>query len=51
MITIWDANIEVKIDVLFHVIRSAREAVAFLKKYWPYNRSASYATALKVCLD
>ncbi|MBA9033907.1 DUF982 domain-containing protein [Rhizobium leguminosarum] len=51
MITIWDANIEVKIDDRFHVIRSAREAVAFLKKYWPDNRSASYAAALKVCLD
>ncbi|WP_245484168.1 DUF982 domain-containing protein [Rhizobium ruizarguesonis] len=51
MISIWDANVELKIDDRFHVIRSAREAVAFLKKSWPENRSASYATARKVCLD
>ena len=51
MISIWDANVELKIDDRVHVIRNAREAVAFLKKYWPENRSASYATAWKVCLD
>ncbi|MBY5326712.1 DUF982 domain-containing protein [Rhizobium leguminosarum] len=51
MISIWDANVELKIDDRHHVIRSAREAVAFLKKSWPDNRSASYATARKVCLD
>jgi len=51
MISIWDANVELKIDDRVHVIRNAREAVAFLKKYWPDNRSASYATAWKVCLD
>ncbi|MGR9149627.1 DUF982 domain-containing protein [Rhizobium leguminosarum] len=51
MISIWDANVELKVDDRVHVIRNAREAVAFLKKYWPDNRSASYATARKVCLD
>ncbi|MGF6178065.1 DUF982 domain-containing protein [Ensifer sp. 4252] len=51
MITIWDANVEVKIDDRFHVIRSAREAVAFLMKSWPETKGANYATARKVCLD
>ena len=51
MITIWDANVELKIDDSFHVIRSAREAVAFLKKSWPETKSASCATARKACLD
>ena len=51
MISIWDANVELKIDERFHVIRSAREAVAFLKRYWPETKSASYAKARKACLD
>ncbi|MDF0696635.1 DUF982 domain-containing protein [Rhizobium sp. MC63] len=51
MISIWDANVELKIDDRVHVIRNAREAVAFLKKYWPDKRSATYATVWKVCLD
>lgn len=51
MITIWDANVEVSINDRFHVIRSAREAVAFLVKSWPETKCASYATARKACLD
>lgn len=51
MISIWDANVELKIEDRFHVIRSAREAVAFLKKSWPETKSASYATARKACLN
>ncbi|MBB3302963.1 hypothetical protein FHT72_006388 [Rhizobium sp. BK077] len=51
MISIWDSNVELKIDDRVHVIRNAREAVAFLRKYWPDNRSAKYATAWKLCLD
>ncbi len=51
MITILDTNVELKIDDRFHVIRSAREAVAFLKKSWPESKSPSYATARKACLD
>ncbi|AHF87915.1 hypothetical protein RLEG3_06510 (plasmid) [Rhizobium leguminosarum bv. trifolii WSM1689] len=51
MISIWDTNVEVKIDDRFHVVRSPREAVAFLKNNWPEDRSASYAKARKVCLD
>lgn len=51
MISIWDANVQLKIDDRVHVIRNAREAVAFLKKYWPDKKNASYATAWKVCLD
>ena len=51
MITIWDENVELKIDDRFHVIRSAREAVAFLMKSWPETKSANYATARKACLD
>ncbi|MGO8163262.1 SDR family NAD(P)-dependent oxidoreductase [Rhizobium ruizarguesonis] len=51
MISIWDVNVELKIDDRVHVIRNAREAVAFLKKYWPDNRTASYAAARKACLD
>ncbi|PSS62469.1 DUF982 domain-containing protein [Ensifer sp. NM-2] len=50
MITIWDVNVELKIDGRFHVIRSAREAVAFLMKSWPETKSTSYATARKACL-
>ncbi|MFS2178651.1 DUF982 domain-containing protein [Rhizobium pisi] len=51
MISIWDANVELKINDRVHVIRNAREAVACLKKYWPDNRTASYAAARKACLD
>ncbi|EJC71289.1 Protein of unknown function (DUF982) [Rhizobium leguminosarum bv. viciae WSM1455] len=54
-IRLWEAcpteDAMISIYDRFHVIRSAREAVAFLKKYWPDNRSPSYATARKVCLD
>ncbi|KSV91575.1 DUF982 domain-containing protein [Sinorhizobium sp. GL28] len=49
--SIWDANVELKIDERFHVIRNAREAVAFLIKSWPEPKSESYATARKICLD
>lgn len=51
MIGIWDANVELKIEDRSHVIRNAREAVAFLKKYWPEAKTESYATARKACLD
>ncbi len=51
MITIWDANVELKIDERYHVIRNAREAVAFLKNSWPEDKSASCAKARKICLD
>ena len=51
MISIWDANVELKIDERFHVIRSAREAVAFLTTKWPETKSASCAKARKACLD
>ncbi|KSV67639.1 MULTISPECIES: DUF982 domain-containing protein [unclassified Sinorhizobium] len=51
MASIWDANVELKIDDRFHVIRNAREAVAFLMKSWPETKSESYATARKICLD
>lgn len=51
MINIWDANVEVTFDNHFHVIRNAREAVAFLMKSWPETKSASYAAARKACLD
>lgn len=50
MASIWDANVELKIDDRFHVIRNAREAVAFLMKSWPETKSESYATARKACL-
>ncbi|KSV95400.1 DUF982 domain-containing protein [Sinorhizobium sp. GL28] len=51
MASIWDANVELKIDDRFHVIRNAREAVAFLMKSWPERKSESYAIARKICLD
>lgn len=51
MISIWDANVELKIEERFLVIRSAREAVAFLKKSWPETKSQSYAIARKACLE
>lgn len=50
MTTIWGANVELTVNDRFHVIRNARDAVAFLTKSWPENRSASYAAARKACL-
>jgi hypothetical protein len=51
MISIWDANVELKIEDRFLVIRNAREAVALLKRSWPETKSPSYAAARKACLD
>jgi hypothetical protein len=51
--SIWDANVELttESDDHFHVVRSAREAVAFLMTSWPNNKGLSYAKAKRACLD
>jgi hypothetical protein len=51
--SIWDANVELTTenDDHSHVVRSAREAVAFLMTSWPNNKGPSYAIAKRACLD
>lgn len=51
--SIWDANVELTLecDDHFHVVRSAREAVACLRMSWPKNKGLSYAKAKRACLE